>query len=414
MFTYGKFGIAALAALGGAEAFLTSTPTLSSSKGARAAASRQQLRMAQLPLQQVTGQSSMATDVLDRYMSLDTGDQVQAEYVWLDAEQRARSKCRTLSKERAAGPAEKYPKWTYDGSSTEQAPGDDSEVIIVPRAKYRDPFRGGDHVIILCDTYDPEGNPLPTNTRAAAAERFEKDESAKPWYGLEQEYTLFNLDGVTPLGWPVGGFPGAQGPYYCGAGADRSYGRAVSEAHYRASLYAGLQISGTNAEVMPGQWEYQIGPAVGIEAADQLTISRYLLNRVCEDLGVIANIQPKPIKGPWNGAGMHINFSTEDTRKEGGLDVIKAMCEELGKKHDEHIAAYGEGNADRLTGDCETADINTFSYGIADRGCSIRIPRDTAAEGMGYLEDRRPASNVDPYVATSLIFETTSKATAKK
>ena len=59
-------------------------------------------------------------------------------------------------------------------------------------------------------------------------------------------------------------------------------------------------------------------------------------------------------------------------------------------------ARYGEGNEKRLTGACETADINTFSYGVADRGCSVRIPRDTAAEGCGYLEDRRPASNVDP------------------
>ena len=223
---------------------------------------------------------------------------------------------------------------------------------------------------------------------------------------MEQEYTLFNLDLKTPLGWPKGGTPGEQGPYYCGAGADRAYGRSVSEAHYKACLYAGLEISGTNAEVMPGQWEYQIGPSVGIDAADQLTISRYILDRICEDLGVIVSIDPKPISGDWNGAGCHMNFSTESTRKAGGLKTIEEMCEKLGKKHQEHIAAYGEGNERRLTGDCETADINTFSWGVADRGCSIRVPRDTAAEGCGYLEDRRPSSNVDPYVATALLFET--------
>jgi len=362
------------------------------------------------PLSTQTGMASMDQDVLDRYMALDTGDKIQAEYVFVDAERTARSKCRTLTKKKASGPVSDLPKWTYDGSSTGQAPGDDSEVIIVPRATYRDPFRGGDHILVLCDTYDPEGNPLPTNSRASAVAKFEAGDAKKevPWYGLEQEYTLFNLDGVTPLGWPVGGFPKPQGPYYCGAGADRSFGRAVSEAHYRACLYAGLEVSGTNAEVMPGQWEYQIGPSVGIDAADELTISRYILYRVCEDLGVIVSIEPKPIEGDWNGAGMHINFSTEGTRAKGGLDVIKAMCEKLGTKHDQHIAAYGEGNEKRLTGACETADINTFSYGIADRGCSIRIPRDTAADGFGYLEDRRPASNVDPYVATAMIFETTT------
>jgi len=374
---------------------------------------RPTLRMGAEPLSQVTGMASMDQAVLGKYMGLDTGDDCQVEYVFLDKDQVARSKCRTLPLKKVQGPVDAYPKWNYDGSSTGQAPGDDSEVMIVPRAKYPDPFRGGNHVLVLCDTYVPDdGTPLPTNTRAPAVARFESGGAKEqvPWYGLEQEYTLFNLDGVTPLGWPVGGFPKPQGPYYCGAGADRAFGRAVSEAHYRACLYAGLEVSGTNAEVMPGQWEYQIGPSIGIDAADQLTISRYILSRVCEDLGVIVTIDPKPIAGDWNGAGMHINFSTESTRKEGGLAVIEGMCEKLGAKHTEHIAAYGEGNERRLTGDCETASIDQFSYGVADRGCSIRIPRDTAADKKGYLEDRRPASNVDPYVATSLIFATCTSA----
>ena len=372
-----------------------------------ARATRATVRMGAEPLSQQTGKYAMDQAVLDKYASLPR-DQIQAEYVFIDADCTARSKCRTLDAARVKQGVDRLPKWTYDGSSTGQAPGDDSEVIIVPRAVYKDPFRGGDNILVLCDTYDPEGNPLPTNSRAPAVAKFEAGNAAaeKPWYGLEQEYTLFNLDGVTPLGWPVGGFPKPQGPYYCGAGADKSFGRAVSDAHYAACLYAGLEVSGTNAEVMPGQWEYQIGPSVGIDAADQLTISRYILDRICEDLGVIVSIDPKPISGDWNGAGCHMNFSTESTRKAGGLKTIEEMCEKLGKKHQEHIAAYGEGNERRLTGDCETADINTFSWGVADRGCSIRVPRDTAAEGCGYLEDRRPSSNVDPYVATALLFET--------
>merc|ERR1719460_2584739 len=191
---------------------------------------------------------------------------------------------------------------------------------------------------------------------------------------------------VTPLGWPKGGYPGPQGPYYCGAGADRSYGRAVSEAHYKACLYAGLEISGTNAEVMPGQWEYQIGPCVGIAAGDQMMVSRYILKRVCEDFQVHCTLDPKPIPGDWNGAGCHTNFSTKKMRENGGLAVIEQAIRKLGAKHEEHIVAYGEAN----------------------RGCSIRIPRQTDSEGKGYLEDRRPSSNCDPYIVTSKIMATTT------
>ena len=211
---------------------------------------------------------SLDTAVLDRYMSLPVKGKVQAEYLWIDADGDLRSKCRTVDAGKAT--VDQLPNWNYDGSSTGQAPGDDSEVIIKPRAIYKDPFRGGDNILVLTDTYTPGGTPLPTNSRVAAAESFNKAPMEKPWFGIEQEYTLFNLDKITPLGWPSGGYPGPQGPYYCSAGADRSYGRAVSEAHYRACLYAGLAISGTNAEVMPGQWEYQIGPCVGIDAADEL------------------------------------------------------------------------------------------------------------------------------------------------
>jgi len=344
--------------------------------------------------------------LLDRYMSLPVTGKVQAEYLWIDAVGEVRSKCRTVDTKKAT--LKDLPNWNYDGSSTDQAPGDDSEVIIKPRAVFKDPFRGGDNILVLTDTYTPGGTPLPTNTRAPADAAFANggQDAATAWFGLEQEYTLFNLDKTTPLGWPSGGYPGPQGPYYCGAGADRSYGRAISEAHYRACLYAGLAISGTNAEVMPGQWEYQIGPSVGIAAGDEMMVSRYILQRVCEDFGVYCTLDPKPIPGDWNGAGCHTNFSTEKMRKAGGLAEIEKAIRKLGAKHEEHIAAYGEGNERRLTGKYETADIGTFSYGVANRGCSIRIPRSTEADGCGYLEDRRPSSNCDPYVVTSKVFST--------
>merc|ERR1719183_3525148 len=224
--------------------------------------------------------------VLQKYMDLPAAGKVQAEYLFIDAEGAVRSKCRTVDAGKAT--IGQLPDWNYDGSSTGQAPGEDSEVIIKPRATFKDPFRPGNegNLLVLCDTYDAAGNALPTNARAAAAELFESNAGEKPWYGIEQEYTLFNLDTTTPLGWPKNGFPGPQGPYYCSAGADRSFGRAIEQAHYKACLYAGIAISGTNTEVMPGQWEYQVGPCVGIDAADQLWVSRYILQRVCEDFGV--------------------------------------------------------------------------------------------------------------------------------
>jgi len=346
----------------------------------------------------------LSSEVLDRYMSLPVSGKVQAEYLWLDAAGDVRSKCRTVDASKST--LDQLPDWNYDGSSTDQAPGEDSEVIIKPRAVYKDPFRGGDNILVLTDTYTPAGEPLPTNQRVAASAVFEAGKAETPWFGLEQEYTLFNLDKVTPLGWPKNGYPGPQGPYYCGSGADRSFGRAVSEAHYKACLFAGIKISGTNAEVMPGQWEYQVGPCTGIEAGDELWVSRYILQRVCEDFGVVCSIDPKPIEGDWNGAGCHTNFSTEKMRKAGGLAEIEKAIRKLGARHMEHITAYGEGNERRLTGKHETADINTFSYGVANRGCSIRIPRATDAEGCGYLEDRRPSSNCDPYIVTSMVFST--------
>merc|ERR1719482_1454802 len=347
---------------------------------------------------------AMDPTVLDRYMSLPVAGKIQAEYLFLDAVGDVRSKCRTIDADKAT--LDQLPDWNFDGSSTDQAPGDDSEVIMKPRAIYKDPFRGGDNILVLTDNYTPGGTPLPTNKRVAAAEIFDAKKAEAPWFGLEQEYTLFNLDKTTPLGWPVGGYPLPQGPYYCGAGADRSYGRAISEAHYKACLFAGIEISGTNAEVMPGQWEFQVGPSTGIAAGDEMWVARYILQRVCEDFGVVVSLDSKPIAGDWNGAGCHTNFSTERMRKAGGLADIVSAIKRLGTKHQEHISAYGEGNERRLTGQHETASIDEFSYGVANRGCSIRIPRSVEADGCGYLEDRRPSSNCDPYVVTSLVMKT--------
>jgi len=320
-----------------------------------------------------------------------------------------RSKTRTLTKVPAS--VSELPVWNYDGSSTEQAPGDNSEVYLNPVAIFKDPFRGGDNILVLCETAEPVGNKaLPTNGRRNAKALFDEAPEEKPWFGIEQEYTLFETDKVTPLGWPKGGFPGPQGPYYCGVGAENAWGRNVADLHYKCCLHAGVTIAGQNAEVMPGQWEFQIGPCEGIDSGDHLWMARYLMIRVTEELGVCVSFDPKPIPGDWNGAGCHTNYSTAKMRAAGGYKTIIEAIEKLGKKHEEHIAVYGEGNARRLTGAHETAPIDKFSYGVANRGASVRIPRTAEADGCGYFEDRRPASNIDPYIVTSKIFKTTCLA----
>ena len=242
-----------------------------------------------------------------------------------------------------------------------------------------------------------------------------KAAAEKPWFGIEQEYTLFKSGEKVPLGFPDEGEPARpQGPYYCGSGDGVAFGRMVSETHYEKCLRAGLTIAGTNSEVMPGQWEYQVGPCVGIDSGDHMWVSRYIMQRVCEDLKIAVTFDPKPRSGDWNGAGCHTNFSTKDMRDESikgdGPDQaygkIIAAIEKLSAKHMEHIEAYGKGNERRLTGAHETAPIDKFSYGVANRGCSVRIPRDAEAQKYGYFEDRRPASNMDPYIVTKMIVQT--------
>lgn len=397
-----KLAVAFLATIGATAAFAPAANTV-----ARTSA----LNMVQ-QLDLKTGQSQLDTSVVDRFNALPyPDDKVLAEYVWVDAKGECRSKTRTLPVARTEA-VDKLPRWNFDGSSTDQAPGDDSEVILRPCRIFKDPFRpradGLDNILVMCDTYTPAGEAIPTNTRAIAAKAFEGKEDEEVWFGLEQEFTLFNLDQRTPLGWPKNGVPNrAQGPYYCSAGPENSFGRAVTDAMYRCCLYAGLEISGTNGEVMPGQQEYQIGPCVGIDAGDQLFMSRYILQRVCEEFQVYCTLHPKPIvEGDWNGAGMHTNVSTKSMREAGGLDIIKQAIYKLGAKHQEHIAIYGEGNELRLTGKFETASIDEFSFGVANRGASVRIGRDTEADGCGYFEDRRPSSNADPYLVTGKIMAT--------
>ncbi len=329
----------------------------------------------------------------------------RAEYIWIDGTEPT-SKLRSKTKIVADG--EEPPIWGFDGSSTNQAPGSASDCVLHPVATYPDPIRGGDDVLVMCEVLLIDMTPHPSNTRAACAETFEKYKEQDPWFGIEQEYT-FLRDGH-PLGWPQGGFPGPQGPYYCGVGSDEIWGREVVEAHTEACMAAGIAISGTNAEVMMGQWEFQIGPANPLDVSDQIWVARWLLYRIGEEFDIAATLDPKPVAGDWNGAGAHTNFSTSKMRED--YDAIIGACEALAAKADLHISNYGPGIEKRLTGLHETAPWTEFSYGVSNRGASVRIPWQTEVDKKGYIEDRRPNANMDPYVVTRLITDTCCSALA--
>ncbi len=321
------------------------------------------------------------------------------EYIWLDGytpEPMLRSKTKVVSKEPSS--IEACPEWSFDGSSTEQAEGSSSDCLLKPVRIVPDPTRKN-AFLVMTEVLAADGEIHPSNTRG----QFEDDDDV--WFGFEQEYTL--MKNGSPLGFPKNGYPGPQGPYYCSVGTENCVGRDIVESHLDTCLDAGLSVTGINAEVMKGQWEYQLFGEGAKRACDDLWLSRYILYRNAERFGVNVELHPKPVKGDWNGSGMHANFSTTDIRDKGGEEFIKSICDKFANTHEEHIAAYGSENDMRLTGLHETQSIDQFSYGISDRGASIRIPVATVQNGWkGYLEDRRPASHADPYKIAGRILAT--------
>ena len=330
---------------------------------------------------------------------------VKAEYIWIDGHMpTAKLRSKTKIIDGKVSTIADLPEWGFDGSSTQQAEGHFSDCLLRPVSFMPDPIRGGDDILVMCEVFNADGTVHSYNHRAYLRKLAEKYEAHDCWFGIEQEYTFF--DGIKPLGWPDNGFPAPQGGYYCGVGSDEVFGRDIVEDHMEACLDAGIKLSGINAEVMPGQWEFQVGPLGPLEVSDQLWLGRWLLYRIGEDYGVSATLDPKPVKGDWNGAGAHTNFSTKSMREAGGLKFIEDACEKLKSKHSELIDAYGADNEQRLTGLHETCSIEEFRYGVSDRGASIRIPMQTSNDGYGYLEDRRPSANMDPYRVCAALMET--------
>jgi glutamine synthetase len=332
-----------------------------------------------------------------------------AEYVWLDCNFGFRSKSKVIYSNITMN-INDFEVWNYDGSSTGQAEGKDSEVLIHPRAIFKDPTRLNG-VIIFCSTHKPDGTCLDSNNYNFAKEIFDQDTDHHPWFGLEQEYFLISPETLKPLGFPKNGYPEPQFQYYCSVGNDNVFGRQIIEEHMNACINANIKISGINTEVAPGQWEFQIGPCEGIDAANHLWVARYLLVKITEKYRLTVNFEPKPIKGEWNGSGCHANYSTQNMREglgdKTGIEFIDEAIKKLSLKHDEHMKVYGEHNDERMTGAHETASYEKFSFGRANRGASVRIGNETIDNNKGYFEDRRPASNCDPYLVTAMIFKTT-------
>ena len=330
------------------------------------------------------------------------------EYIWLDGykpTQSLRSKTRIESN--FNGTLEECPMWSFDGSSTEQAPGGSSDCLLKPVYICKDPGRIGDGYLVMCEVLNADGTPHVSNGRATI-----DDDDNDFWFGFEQEYFLWNPETNLPLGFPAGGYPAPQGQYYCSVGAKNAFGRDIIEEHLEMCLQAGLTVEGINAEVAAGQWEFQVFAKGAKEAGDQTWIGRYLLERIGEKYGVSINWHCKPLGATdWNGSGMHANFSNTTLRTCGSREIYEKICSAFKPFIKEHVAVYGADNHLRLTGKHETQSINKFSYGISDRGASIRIPIATVDKGWkGWLEDRRPNSAADPYKVAARIIKTVKTA----
>ncbi len=329
------------------------------------------------------------------------------EYIWLDGYKPTQSlRSKTKIEKDFSGKLEDCPMWSFDGSSTEQAPGGSSDCLLKPVFLVKDPQRR-DAFLVMTEVLNADGTPHVSNGRATI-----EDDDNDFWFGFEQEYFLWDTKTNKPLGFPAGGFPGPQGPYYCSVGASNAFGRNIVEEHLDAALDAGLNVEGINSEVAAGQWEFQIFSKGAKGAGDQMWVGRYLLERIGEKYGVAINWHCKPLGAlDWNGSGMHANFSNSLLRNAGSKEIFDKVCESFRPVVKEHIAVYGADNDLRLTGKHETASINDFSYGVSDRGASIRIPVTVPAKGWkGYLEDRRPNSAADPYKVAARIIKTVKSA----
>ena len=326
------------------------------------------------------------------------------EYIWLDGykTQNLRSKIKIIDLEDAFPEISELPIWNFDGSSTKQASGKNSECLLKPVSTYNN---GSQKVYVLCEVLNADGTPHISNKRAQLVKTNQKLKNKNFWWGFEQEY--FITKDFLPLGFPSGGYPKPQGLYYCGVGGNQVAGRGLVEHHMGVCISMGIELTGVNAEVAVGQWEYQCFAKDTLKACDDLWMSRYMLYQLSESKGWDIDLSPKPVSGDWNGSGCHTNFSFKEMRKKWSKEKMVILMKKFKLAHKSHILEYGQDNEKRLTGDHETQHINNFSWGVGDRSASIRVPNSVEQNGWcGYIEDRRPASNIDPYAVANIIMET--------
>ncbi|KAJ0001801.1 hypothetical protein NQD34_001596 [Periophthalmus magnuspinnatus] len=343
-----------------------------------------------------------------RYLSLPTAPHCQVTYVWINQDgTNPKAKTRILDSEPQS--LHDVPQWysTYYLDCV-------YEMTLIPVQMFRDPFLLDPHKLVLCDTRQLNGAPALVcclgaagNRRPECAEAMEAVKDQKPWFGFEQEYLLKALDGL-PFGW-ASTFQDNNSMTSASAhvGLNKVLGRDVSISHCNACLYAGVKITGITGEVIPAQWEFQVGPCEGLALGDHAWMARYILHRVCEDFGVVPSFHPKPVEHPRWASGGHMNFSTENMRAEGGITHIHAAIKRLAERHTEHIEVYGnENNRRRLSGVGVHSHFSEFTFRTADRKCSVRIPGHVNHAGQGYLEDRRPPADCDPYLVCKALVQT--------
>uniref|UniRef100_A0A3P8UVW8 Glutamine synthetase n=1 Tax=Cynoglossus semilaevis TaxID=244447 RepID=A0A3P8UVW8_CYNSE len=345
-----------------------------------------------------THTSKITMSVKNHYMSLPKGTYCQVTYVWISEDKESlRSKTKTLCKEPAG--IKDIPEWFAVSTNI-------TELTLVPVKMFRDPFSLDPNKLVLCEVLDYKQVPAETTLRSKCVEVMEKVEKFEPWFGMEQEYFLLDLD-RKPYDWP----PGCR--FYTGSccvGSEIIHGRDVATCHNLACLYAGIKICGYNPEAITSQWEFQIGPCLGIEMGDHLWMARYILHRVCEEFKVIATLDVQPVSGHLCPSGGHVNFSTKEMRSEGGLQYIEEAIKKLSRRHSHHLSVYdphgGADNIRRLNSQTITSSFKEFSSAVAARDVSVRIPGQVFRSGHGYFEDRRPAANCDPYSVMIAMIET--------
>lgn len=334
------------------------------------------------------------------------------EYFWVTAKNDAVSKTKIVDFPTKPTVPSDFPAFYADASSVfgvpfadlglyDPATNADCKLHPVRMAPF--PFRSGypgGSYLVLCEVLNHQDDtPHPTNTRAALRAVMKEVAAQEPWIGIEQEYRLWAVE-KGDAGDTLNELTTGQGQ------------RFVDE-HMLACVQAGIPFVGSNREALTDCWEFQVGgPGVDpLMAADQLWMARWLLYRVAETSGLAVDLDPAPAVGFWNGLSTHTNFSTKAMRTpKGGYAHIIAACEALKGAVDKHLAVYGEPEFSRRVAEHRPVSVpcrfTEFSYGVADRLASVRIPGHVAVRGHGYIEDRRPCVDADPYEVAKALLET--------